>query len=56
MFIVALYSFLSLVINNGIDEGTQIPYILLARELGYSVLILNTNDNYRDGRYIEVIY
>ena len=43
-------------INNGIDEGTQIPYIRRAKELGYSVLILNTNDNSQDGRKIQVSY
>ena len=46
----------SLLINDGIDEGTQIPYIRRAKELGYSVLILNTNDNYQGGRYIQVSY
>ena len=46
--------FSSLVINNGINEGTQLPYIRRAKKLGYAVLILNTNDNYRNNRYIPV--
>ncbi|XP_058172393.1 FAM172 family protein homolog CG10038 [Anopheles ziemanni] len=37
----------SLIINDGLDSGTQIPYINKARELGYEVMLLNTNDNYR---------
>ena len=41
-------------INNGLNEGTQLPYIRRAKQLGYAVLILNTNDNYRDNRYIPV--
>ncbi|XP_050070300.1 FAM172 family protein homolog CG10038 [Anopheles maculipalpis] len=37
----------SLIINDCLDSGTQIPYINKGRELGYDVLLLNTNDNYR---------
>ncbi|XP_052866182.1 FAM172 family protein homolog CG10038 [Anopheles cruzii] len=37
----------SLIINDCLDSGTQIPYIDKGRELGYEVLVLNTNDNYR---------
>ncbi|XP_053669677.1 FAM172 family protein homolog CG10038 [Anopheles nili] len=37
----------SLIINDCLDSGTQIPYINKGRELGYEVLLLNTNDNYR---------
>ena len=42
----------SLIINHSLDHGTQIPYIRRAKELGYEVLITNTNDNYClvDGR------
>lgn len=36
-----------MIINNSINHGTQIPYIKRAQELGYSILITNTNDNYR---------
>ncbi|KAJ1531847.1 hypothetical protein ONE63_000498 [Megalurothrips usitatus] len=37
----------SLIINDNIKSGTQIPYIERARALGYAVLVLNTNDNVR---------
>ncbi|XP_013101033.1 FAM172 family protein homolog CG10038 [Stomoxys calcitrans] len=42
----------SLIINNSLDHGTQIPYIKRAQELGYDILVTNTNDNYRmvDGK------
>ncbi|XP_061390712.1 FAM172 family protein homolog CG10038 [Musca vetustissima] len=42
----------SLIINNSLDHGTQIPYIRRAEELGYDILVTNTNDNYRivDGK------
>lgn len=29
------------------DCGTQIPYIEKAKKLGYDVIVMNTNDNYR---------
>lgn len=34
------------------DHGTQLPYIKRAQDLGYDVLVTNTNDNYRlvDGK------
>ena len=32
-------------INNSLDEGTQLPYIRKALGLGYGVVVLNTNDN-----------
>ncbi|KAF4531846.1 hypothetical protein B566_EDAN000872 [Ephemera danica] len=38
----------SLIINDKLDTGTQIPYIKRALELDYGVLILNTNDNFRE--------
>ncbi|XP_053695678.1 FAM172 family protein homolog CG10038 isoform X1 [Sabethes cyaneus] len=37
----------SLIINHSLEAGTQIPYINKGRELGYEVLLTNTNDNYR---------
>lgn len=37
----------SLIINQSTDHGTQIPYIKRAIELGYDVLITNTNHNFR---------
>lgn len=42
----------SLIINNSLDHGTQIPYIKRARDLGYDIVVTNTNDNYRiiDGK------
>lgn len=37
-----------LIINDNLSTGTQIPYIKKAKELGYSILVLNTNDNQRN--------
>lgn len=37
----------SLIINHSTDHGTQLPYIKKAIELGYEVLVTNTNNNYR---------
>ncbi|KAJ9574601.1 hypothetical protein L9F63_008228, partial [Diploptera punctata] len=37
----------SLIINDSIQTGTQIPNIRKAQELGYEILVLNTNDNIR---------
>ena len=34
-----------LMINNSMDEGTQLPYIRQAVSSGYGVVVLNTNDN-----------
>jgi hypothetical protein len=34
-----------LIINDSLDTGSQLPYIREAKELGYNVLVLNTNDN-----------
>ncbi|XP_011687992.1 PREDICTED: UPF0528 protein CG10038 isoform X1 [Wasmannia auropunctata] len=36
-----------LIINDNLYSGTQIPYIRKAKELGYNILVLNTNDNER---------
>ncbi|KAG8228509.1 hypothetical protein J437_LFUL008380, partial [Ladona fulva] len=36
-----------LIINHSLDAGTQLPYIKKAKEKGYGVLVLNTNDNVR---------
>lgn len=41
-----------LIMNQSINHGTQIPYINEARKLGYEVLVLNTNDNERNGKDI----
>ncbi|XP_053611254.1 FAM172 family protein homolog CG10038 [Plodia interpunctella] len=35
----------SLIINDCLDMGTQIPYIQKAQSKGYGVMVLNTNDN-----------
>lgn len=51
---IGLYFNYSLVIHNGLDEGTQLPFIRRAKELGYAVLVLNTNDNTRNDRAIPV--
>ncbi|XP_073989562.1 FAM172 family protein homolog CG10038 isoform X2 [Rhodnius prolixus] len=42
----------SLIVNDCLDSGTQLPYIRKAQELGYGVFVLNTNDNFRliDGK------
>jgi len=34
-----------LIINDGLEEGTQLPYIKRATESGYKVLVTNTNLN-----------
>ncbi|XP_034943131.1 FAM172 family protein homolog CG10038 isoform X2 [Chelonus insularis] len=36
-----------LIINDSLNSGTQIPYIRKAKELGYGIIVLNTNDNRR---------
>lgn len=43
----------SLIINESINHGTQIPYIRKAIALGYDVLVANTNDNQRNGQPIN---
>lgn len=34
-----------LIVNDSIDSGTQLPYILKAQEEGFAILVLNTNLN-----------
>lgn len=42
-----------LIINESLDQGTQIPYVERAIARNYGVMILNTNDNYQaDGKKI----
>ncbi|XP_014599510.1 PREDICTED: UPF0528 protein CG10038 isoform X2 [Polistes canadensis] len=36
-----------LIINDCLNTGTQIPYVKKAKELGYGLFVLNTNDNSR---------
>lgn len=45
-----------LIINDNLKSGTQIPYIRKAKELGYGIIVLNTNDNRRliDGKSKEI--
>lgn len=43
----------SLIINDSLDTGSVLPYIKRARQEGYEVLVMNTNDNERDGNRIE---
>ncbi|KAH8306448.1 hypothetical protein KR018_011557 [Drosophila ironensis] len=42
----------SLIINNSLDHGTQLPYVRKAQKLGYDILITNTNDcrRFYDGK------
>lgn len=37
----------SLIINDSLETGTQLPYIKEAKQLGYDVLVMNINDNER---------
>ena len=34
-----------LIINDGLEQGSQLPYIKRAIDRGYSVLVMNTNLN-----------
>ncbi|XP_013789047.1 protein FAM172A-like, partial [Limulus polyphemus] len=45
-----------LIINDGINSGTQLPFIKRAHGLGYGVVVLNTNDNTRivDGKKVFI--
>ncbi|XP_046447897.1 cotranscriptional regulator FAM172A homolog isoform X2 [Daphnia pulex] len=36
-----------LIINDSLDTGTQLPFIEMARQKGYAVIVTNTNDNHR---------
>ncbi|CAK1581303.1 unnamed protein product [Parnassius mnemosyne] len=42
----------SLIINESLDAGTQIPYIKKAKAHDYGIMILNPNDNNRDEKKI----
>nr|CAD7258005.1 unnamed protein product [Timema shepardi] len=46
----------SIIINESLQQGTMLPYIKKARELGYAVLITNTNDNFKflNGKKINI--
>ncbi|EDW81274.1 uncharacterized protein Dwil_GK11976 [Drosophila willistoni] len=43
----------SLIINNSLDHGSQLPYVRRGQELGYDILVTNTNDGDRliKGKY-----
>lgn len=45
-----------LVINHSLESGTQLPYIKKAKEMGYGVLVLNSNQHYDEitGKKIQV--
>ncbi|OWR51496.1 Syntaxin-18 [Danaus plexippus plexippus] len=43
----------SLIINDCLDTGTQIPYIKKAQAKGYGILVLNSNDNFRGDNKIS---
>nr|CAD7198297.1 unnamed protein product [Timema douglasi] len=46
----------SIIINESLQQGSMLPYIKKARELGYAVLITNTNDNFKflNGKKINI--
>ena len=47
----------SLIINENLEVGTQIAYIKKALELNYSVVVLNTNNNYeREGMQFFICF
>lgn len=45
-----------LIINDSLYTGTQISYVRKAKDLGYGLFVLNTNDNFRikDGRLLKI--
>jgi len=43
-----------LIINHSLESGTQLPYIKKAIADGFGVIVMNTNDNRRNGRVIKV--
>lgn len=38
----------SLIINQSLNHGSQLPYIKKAISLGYDILVMNTNENNRN--------
>ncbi|KAL1453800.1 hypothetical protein WDU94_010113 [Cyamophila willieti] len=44
----------SIIINKDLQSGTQLSYIRHARDDGYGVIVMNTNDNRRNGVQIPV--
>ena len=43
-----------LIINEGLDEGSQLPYIKEARDNGYGVIVMNTNQNSYTGGKVKI--
>ena len=41
-----------LIMNENLDLGTIMPDIMMAKERGFAILVMNTNDNFR---YIHTI-
>lgn len=41
------FSIFSLIINDNLKTGTQLPFIKKAKEGNYSVVVMNSNDNER---------
>lgn len=39
-----------LIVNDSLNSGTQLPFVKRAEGLGYEVIVLNTNDNSREGK------
>ncbi len=46
---LALFEFRKLIINENIDIGSQLPYIKNAVQLGFALVVFNTNENKTDG-------
>jgi len=47
----------SLIINDSLQSGSQIPFIKRARELGYAVIVMNPNENTKviNGKEIKIV-
>jgi fructose-specific component phosphotransferase system IIB-like protein len=47
----------SLIINDSLQSGSQIPFIKRARELGYAVIVMNPNENTKviNGKKINIV-
>jgi len=43
-----------LMTEHSFNHGTQLPYIKWALADGFGVMVMNTNDNRRNGRSIKV--
>ncbi|XP_066931300.1 FAM172 family protein homolog CG10038-like isoform X1 [Clytia hemisphaerica] len=45
-----------LIINHSLESGTQLPYIKKAMELGYGVIVLNSNQHYDEVNDLPIKY